>query len=31
MLQKEIEKVTPEEMQRRWDEMVKDSQATVEI
>ncbi len=27
MLQKEIEKVTPEEMQRRWDAMVKTSQA----
>jgi PhnB protein len=25
MLQKEIEKVTPEEMQRRWDAMVKES------
>jgi PhnB protein len=29
MLQKEIEKVSPEEMQRRWNEMVKNSQATV--
>jgi hypothetical protein len=29
MLQKEIEKVTPQEMQHRWDEMVKNSQATV--
>jgi PhnB protein len=29
MLQKEIEKVTPAEMQRRWDEMVKSSQAAV--
>jgi PhnB protein len=27
MLQKEIEKVAPEEMQRRWDEMVKTPQA----
>jgi PhnB protein len=31
MLQKEIENVTPAEMQRRWDELVKNSQATVEI
>jgi PhnB protein len=29
MLQKEFEKVTPAEMQRRWDEMIKSSQATV--
>ncbi|MGB8699581.1 MAG: VOC family protein [Thermosynechococcaceae cyanobacterium] len=29
MLQKEIEKVAPEEMQRRWDAMVKGSQTTV--
>jgi PhnB protein len=29
MLQKEFEKVTPAEMQRRWDEMVKNSQAAV--
>jgi PhnB protein len=28
MLQKEFEKVTPEEMQRRWDAMVKNSPAT---
>lgn len=28
MLQKEIEKVSPVEMQRRWDEMVKNSQVT---
>jgi PhnB protein len=28
MLQKEIEKISPEEMQRRWDAMVKTSQAT---
>lgn len=28
MLQKEIEKVAPVEMQRRWDAMVKTSQAT---
>ncbi len=29
MLQKEIEKVAPEEMQRRWNEMVKGSQTTI--
>jgi PhnB protein len=29
MLQKEIEKVSPEEMQRRWNEMVKSSPTTV--
>jgi uncharacterized glyoxalase superfamily protein PhnB len=28
MLQREIEKVSPEEMQRRWDAMVKNSPAT---
>jgi uncharacterized glyoxalase superfamily protein PhnB len=28
MFQKEIEKVSPEEMQRRWDAMVKNSPAT---
>ncbi len=28
MLQKEIEKVSPEEMQHRWDAMVKNSPAT---
>jgi PhnB protein len=29
MLQKEIEKVAPVEMQRRWDEMAKSAQAAV--
>ena len=30
MLQHEIEKVSPEEMQKRWDEMVKDCQGAGE-